>query len=206
MGYERKGDNEMADASMTSTYGEDRKAPGATAVATGSTTTPGMTAIDDAKDEAEAGGRRGGEKLPQPVIVDSRQISQRLIEVPVGVVEQRVSNLVQGSLCLVLMTGPFQHVLGLIPRGKPRLAKSMLKNISFLPLGVLAGLFFAMGTEGVLTSGVTAKFLYLIQDHKLVAPEEPLRKVRKSMVILFLIIELVGFGATMAITQTIGQC
>jgi boron transporter len=38
-------------------------------------------------------------------------------EVPVAVVEQRVSNLAQGSLCLVLLTGPFLHVLNLIPRG-----------------------------------------------------------------------------------------
>jgi len=38
-------------------------------------------------------------------------------EVPIAVVEQRVSNLAQGSLCLVLLTGPFLHVLGLIPRG-----------------------------------------------------------------------------------------
>jgi len=54
-------------------------------------------------------------------------------EVPVAVVEQRVSNLAQGCLCksfktlwhartklmpgLVLMTKPFEHVLGLIPKG-----------------------------------------------------------------------------------------
>ena len=38
-------------------------------------------------------------------------------EVPVAVVEQRVSNLAQGSLCLVLLTRPFLHVLHLIPRG-----------------------------------------------------------------------------------------
>jgi len=38
-------------------------------------------------------------------------------EVPLSVVEQRVSNLVQGSLCLVLLTGPFLHFLHLIPRG-----------------------------------------------------------------------------------------
>lgn len=37
--------------------------------------------------------------------------------VPVAVVEQRVSNLAQGSLCLVLLTGPFLQVLHLIPRG-----------------------------------------------------------------------------------------
>lgn len=38
-------------------------------------------------------------------------------EVPISVVEQRVSNLAQGTLCLVLLTGPFLHVLHLIPRG-----------------------------------------------------------------------------------------
>ena len=38
-------------------------------------------------------------------------------EYPIGVVEQRVSNLAQGSLCLVLLTGPFLHLLNLIPRG-----------------------------------------------------------------------------------------
>lgn len=38
-------------------------------------------------------------------------------DIPVAVVEQRVSNLAQGSLCLVLLSGPFLHVLNLIPRG-----------------------------------------------------------------------------------------
>lgn len=38
-------------------------------------------------------------------------------EVPTSVVEQRVSNIGQGALCLILLTGPFLHVLSLIPRG-----------------------------------------------------------------------------------------
>jgi hypothetical protein len=38
-------------------------------------------------------------------------------EVPIAVVEQRVSNLAQGALCMVLLTGPFLHVLHLIPKG-----------------------------------------------------------------------------------------
>lgn len=38
-------------------------------------------------------------------------------EVPVAVVEQRVSNLAQGLLSLVLLTSPFLHLLHLIPRG-----------------------------------------------------------------------------------------
>jgi len=38
-------------------------------------------------------------------------------EVPTSVVEQRVSNLAQGVLCLILLTSPFLHVLSLVPRG-----------------------------------------------------------------------------------------
>lgn len=65
------------------------------------------------------------------------------LEVPVAVVEQRVSNLAQGSLCLVLLTGPFLHVLNLVPRG------------------VLAGLlyvFFLMPSRCVLIN----RFLQLV--------------------------------------------
>ncbi|WVO17305.1 hypothetical protein L204_104997 [Cryptococcus depauperatus] len=106
-------------------------------------------------------------------------------EVPVAVVEQRVSNLVQGCLCLVLMTKPFEHVLGLIPKG------------------VLAGLFWYMGTDALLSSGVTAKLLYLMRDRRATSPSDPLNRLRKSKILLFTAIELIGFGATFAITQTI---
>ncbi|WWC92161.1 uncharacterized protein L201_007115 [Kwoniella dendrophila CBS 6074] len=106
-------------------------------------------------------------------------------EVPVAVVEQRVSNLAQGCLCLILMTKPFEHVLGLIPKG------------------VLAGLFWYMGSDALLSSGVTAKILYLIRDERATSPSEELHNVRKSRILWFTIIELIGFGATFAITQTI---
>jgi HCO3- transporter family len=67
----------------------------------------------------------------------------RLREVPIAVVEQRVSNLAQGSLCLVLLSTPFLHVLHLVPQGLPNDPPSFtcpdfadnLQNI-----GVLAGL------------------------------------------------------------------
>lgn len=57
------------------------------------------------------------------------------VERPIAVVEQRVSNLVQGSICLVLMTGPFLHVLHLIPRGMYHRFRSrfdVYSNWSFL--------------------------------------------------------------------------
>lgn len=106
-------------------------------------------------------------------------------ELPVAVVEQRVSNLAQGSLCLVLMTKPFEHVLGLIPKG------------------VLAGLFWYMGTAALLSSGVTEKMLYLIRERRATSPTNPLNQVRRSRIVLFTVIELLGFGVTFAITQTI---
>ncbi|OAX39873.1 hypothetical protein K503DRAFT_865060 [Rhizopogon vinicolor AM-OR11-026] len=62
---------------------------------------------------------RSGDDFNATVIDEKRlfdpSFSRR--EVPVAVVEQRVSNLAQGALCLVLLTSPFLHILGLVPRG-----------------------------------------------------------------------------------------
>jgi hypothetical protein len=60
-----------------------------------------------------------------------------------------------------------------------------------------------MGTDALLTSGVTEKMLYLIRDPRAQSPTDPLNKVRKSRIALFVVVELIGFGATFAITQTI---
>ncbi|KAL2256260.1 hypothetical protein VTK26DRAFT_1923 [Humicola hyalothermophila] len=105
------------------------------------------------------------------------------------VVEQRVSNLAQGLLTLVAMTGPLLTVLHLIPQG------------------VLAGLFFIMGFQALEANGITAKLLFLFRDEALTPPNHPLRRgrsrVRRSAVWAFVAVELLGFGATFAITQTV---
>ncbi|KAL1408759.1 hypothetical protein Q8F55_005572 [Vanrija albida] len=80
-----------------------------------------------------------------------------------------------------------------------------------LPFGIILFILFYfdanvswyMGTDALLTSGVTQKMLYLIRDPQARSPSDPLNKVRKSRIVLFTLIELVGFGATFAITQTI---
>ncbi|KAJ7695721.1 HCO3 transporter family-domain-containing protein [Mycena rosella] len=105
-------------------------------------------------------------------------------ERPVAVVEQRVSNLAQGALCLVLLSGPFLHVLHLIPRG------------------VLAGLFWFMGADALRGNGITQKILYFFRDKNLTPLDEPLRNVRKSRILLFVAVQLLGFAATFAVTQT----
>lgn len=111
------------------------------------------------------------------------------------VVEQRVSNLAQGLLTLGTMSGPLLVVLHLIPQG------------------VLAGLFFIMGYQALEGNGITLKILFLLRDRRLAdatatatttgGPDDALRRVRRRAVWAFVAIELVGFGATFAITQTV---
>ncbi|KAK4168981.1 HCO3 transporter family-domain-containing protein [Cladorrhinum sp. PSN259] len=101
------------------------------------------------------------------------------------VVEQRVSNLAQGLLTVVAMTAPLLIVLSKIPQG------------------VLAGLFFIMGFQALQGNGITLKLLFLMRDVRLTPASHPLKKIRRGAVWLFVIIELIGFGATFAITQTV---
>ncbi|KAF7874769.1 hypothetical protein EAF04_001943 [Stromatinia cepivora] len=102
------------------------------------------------------------------------------------VVEQRVSNLAQGLLTLGTMTGPLLIVIHLIPQG------------------VLAGLFFVMGIQALLDNGITTKILFLLKDSSLTPSSDPLRHLpRKSAIWIFVAIQLFGFAATFAITQTI---
>ncbi|KAL1638926.1 hypothetical protein SLS58_008511 [Diplodia intermedia] len=103
------------------------------------------------------------------------------------VVEQRVSNLAQGLLTLGTMTGPLLVVLHLIPQA------------------VLAGLFFVMGVQALEGNGITQKLAFLARDGALTPGGEPLRRDvgRRGAVWAFVALELAGFAATFAITQTI---
>lgn len=102
------------------------------------------------------------------------------------VVEQRVSNLAQGLLTLGTMTGPLLVVLHLIPQG------------------VMAGLFFVMGVQALEGNGITLKLLFLCRDRSLTPASEPLKRIKRKLAVwVFVAIQLIGFGATFAITQTI---
>jgi len=102
------------------------------------------------------------------------------------VVEQRFSNLAQGLLTLGTMTGPLFIILHLIPQG------------------VLAGLFFVMGVQALQANGITAKLLFLARDRSLTPGSDQLKQIDRRIAIwAFVALELIGFGATFAITQTI---
>lgn len=102
------------------------------------------------------------------------------------VVEQRFSNLAQGLLTLGTMSGPLLIVLHLIPQG------------------VMAGLFFVMGVQALQANGITQKMMFLARDKEFTPASEPLKRLeRRGAIWAFVILEILGFGATFAITQTI---
>lgn len=110
----------------------------------------------------------------------------KAIRVTDHVVEQRVSNFAQGLLTLGTMTGPLLIVLHLIPQG------------------VMAGLFFIMGVQALQGNGITQKLIFLAQDKNFTSASNPLKRLkRRTAIWAFVIFELIGFGATFAITQTI---
>lgn len=72
--------------------------------------------------------------------------------------------------------------------------------------GNLIPLAFAswyMGCDSLLSSGLTAKLLYLFEDRTLHSPRSQFQRIRTSRMVMFVALELIGFGATMAISQTI---
>lgn len=110
----------------------------------------------------------------------------KTIRVTDHVVEQRVSNFAQGLLTLGTMSGPLLIVLHLIPQG------------------VMAGLFFVMGVQALQGNGITQKLVFLARDRDLTPRSDPLKGLeRRKAIWVFVILELIGFGGTFAITQTI---
>jgi len=60
-----------------------------------------------------------------------------------------------------------------------------------------------MGLQALEGNGITLKLLFLFGDNSLTSSGEPLKRCRRGAVWAFVALELVGFGATFAITQTI---
>ncbi|KAI6015320.1 hypothetical protein F5J12DRAFT_700658, partial [Pisolithus orientalis] len=62
-----------------------------------------------------------------------------------------------------------------------------------------------MGADALRGNGITLKLLYLVRDKSFAPADESLRKVRTSRLLLFVGIQLVGFDAAFAITQTVDE-
>lgn len=62
-----------------------------------------------------------------------------------------------------------------------------------------------MGLDELSGNGITQKIIYFLTDRTMTPYNEPLRRVRKTHIFLFVAVQLVAFGSTFAITQTIGM-
>lgn len=115
---------------------------------------------------------------------------------PLSVVEQRLTNTLQGAMTFVMMSGPFLTVLGLIPQA------------------VLAGLFLIMGIGGLHVGPVVNKirFIFLDKDYIIHDPECPqlwkdlnaIPSLKKKWFYLYLGLQVIAGLAEFIITLTKG--
>lgn len=132
--------------------------------------------------------------IPQaPLHTDSLVIQNHKGE-NVSVVEQRVTNTLQGVLTVVMMSRPFLVVLGLVPQA------------------VLSGLFFIMGITGLHGNIITNRIRYLFMDKEYIKSDPHCPQVFRDIdqlqdkrgFYLYLFLQLVAFGAEFGITLTKG--
>jgi hypothetical protein len=102
------------------------------------------------------------------------------------VVEQRVSHFLMGLALIGTMTGPLLIVLQTMPRC------------------LFCGVFFVVGWGSIEGNGMTQKVIFLIKEHRFIDPSEPLLRVPRTKIMLFLLFQILGVGFSVAISQTIG--
>lgn len=107
----------------------------------------------------------------------------------VRVVEQRLTNFLQGALTLCMMTKPLLKVLGLIPQA------------------VLAGLFWIMAITAIDSLDVTQRLRFIFTDPDYVNQsgfDPNFRRVHRKWFLLYLGFELLAFACEFGITCTKG--
>ncbi|UZP38299.1 hypothetical protein NXS19_006115 [Fusarium pseudograminearum] len=102
-----------------------------------------------------------------------------------AVVEQRVSHFLMGLGLVGTMTGPLLVVL------------------HTMPSAVFAGVFFVVGWGSIESNGILQKFIYLQSEERFIQRDEPLLRVRRRKIILFISIQLIGVFACVAVSHTL---
>ncbi|CVK85072.1 related to human band 3 anion transport protein [Fusarium mangiferae] len=102
-----------------------------------------------------------------------------------AVVEQRVSHFLMGLGLIGTMTGPLLVVLRL------------------MPAAVFAGVFFVVGWGSIESNGILQKFIYLQSEQRFIQRDEPIIRVRRRKVSLYIALQFIGVAACVAISHTI---
>lgn len=103
-----------------------------------------------------------------------------------SVVEQRISHFVMGLGLVGTMTGPLLIVLHTMPRC------------------LFAGVFFVVGWGSIEGNGITAKVMFLLSERRFIEPANPMLRVPRKQIMLFILLQILGVGFSVAISQTVG--
>ncbi|CAG5137415.1 uncharacterized protein ALTATR162_LOCUS96 [Alternaria atra] len=115
---------------------------------------------------------------------DGGEIRKPFVEAT-AVVEQRVSHFLMGMAIWGTMTGPLLIVL------------------HTMPAAVFAGVFFVVGWGSIESNGIVTKSLYLVSEKRFIQRDNPLNRVSRNKIRLFIGLQILGVAATVAISQTI---
>ncbi|PYI09261.1 hypothetical protein BO78DRAFT_439444 [Aspergillus sclerotiicarbonarius CBS 121057] len=102
-----------------------------------------------------------------------------------AVVEQRVSHFLMGLAIIGTMTGP------------------LLKVLHTIPAAVFAGVFFIVGWGSIESNGILIKIIFLLRERRFIQRDEPLLRVRRLKILLYISCQMIGVAACVAISQTI---
>ncbi|GFN15318.1 boron transporter 4 [Aspergillus tubingensis] len=107
------------------------------------------------------------------------------ITTPIAVIEQRISHFLMGLAIIGTMTGPLLIVL------------------HTMPAAVFAGVFFIVGWGSIESNGILQKIIFLLREDRFIPRDEKLLRVPKRKIILYVMCQIVGVAACVAISQTI---
>ncbi|KAL2803423.1 HCO3 transporter family-domain-containing protein [Aspergillus granulosus] len=102
-----------------------------------------------------------------------------------AVVEQRMSHFLMGLAIIGTMTRPLLIVL------------------HTMPAAVFAGVFFIVGWGSIESNGILKKMIFLLKENRFVQRDEPLLRVKRAKILLYIACEIVPVAACVAISQTI---
>ncbi|KAH7027279.1 HCO3 transporter family-domain-containing protein [Microdochium trichocladiopsis] len=102
-----------------------------------------------------------------------------------AVVEQRVTHFLMGLLLIGTMTGPLLTVL------------------HTMPAAVFAGVFFVVGWGSIESNGILQKFLFLNAEERFIQRDEPLLRVPRRKISLYISLQMFGVLACVAVSHTI---
>lgn len=104
----------------------------------------------------------------------------------VEVKEQRISHFLMGLGLIGTMTGPLLIVLRTMPRC------------------LFCGVFFVVGWGSIEGNDILQRVLWLMKERRFIDPQDPLLRVPRKKIALFIFWQMFGVFASVAISQTIG--